>query len=150
MFELSTAPIEIEPRRRALMREDAGGYCAFEGWVRNHHLGKEVVELTYEAYAPLALKQGRTVLDEARKHYDILDTAAVHRIGDLRPGELAVWVGVCAAHRDAAFEACRAIIDDIKATVPIWKHECYADGSKVWVDPADCGCAKNQRSHSHA
>ncbi|WOO42893.1 molybdenum cofactor biosynthesis protein MoaE [Rubellicoccus peritrichatus] len=140
-FSLTEEPINIEPARSALLRLDAGGYCSFEGWVRNHHLSKSVTSLNYEAYASLAVKQGEAVIDQALEQFDILGANAIHRIGHLGPGDLAVWVGVCSVHRDTAFEACRHIIDEIKATVPIWKHEFYGDGSNVWVDPTSCHCA---------
>ena len=73
--------------------------------------------------------------DEAVARFDVLDAACVHRTGDLAIGELAVWVGVAAAHRDAAFAACRWIIDEVKARVPVWKHERYADAPASWLHP---------------
>ena len=139
-FSLSHEPVEPERLRRELKDVSAGGYCAFEGWVRNHHLGRDVTSLTYEAYEPMALKQGDRVLEEALAKFEIIDARAVHRIGDLRPGDLAIWIGVTAAHRAEAFEACRYLIDTIKDTVPVWKHEFYADGTGEWVDPTACGC----------
>ena len=143
-FSLTSEPIESAMLRSGLLSRSAGGYCSFEGWVRNHHLGKDVVRLEYEAYPSLALKQGEAVLAQAMERFAIEGVRAVHRTGSLEPGELAVWIGVSAAHRDAAFAACRYIIDTIKETVPIWKHEFYTDGTEVWVDPTDCSCA-----HSH-
>ncbi|MFP5373523.1 MAG: molybdenum cofactor biosynthesis protein MoaE, partial [Gammaproteobacteria bacterium] len=80
--------------------------------------------------------EGERILDEARARFDILDVHCVHRIGDLAIGELAVWVGATAAHRDAAFAACRFAIDQVKARVPIWKHERYAGGDAGWLHPA--------------
>ncbi len=120
-----------------------GAYSAFEGWVRNHHLGKGVVSLEYEAYEALAVKEGDRILREAVKRYGIQQARCVHRIGHLYPGDLAVWVGVTAVHRSAAFDACRYIIDQVKARVPIWKHEFYEDGSHEWVDPTDCRCGSD-------
>ncbi|MBK1857252.1 molybdenum cofactor biosynthesis protein MoaE [Cerasicoccus arenae] len=137
---MSHKAIAVEPLRQSLLRLDAGGFCSFEGWVRNHHLGRGVERLEYEAYAKLALTQGAAVLDAAQEQFDLLGVRAEHRIGELVPGELAVWVGVCSVHRDQAFEACRFIIDEIKATVPIWKHEFYTDRSNEWVDPTACHC----------
>src|SRR3546814_1125850 len=84
--------------------------------------------LHYEAYAALAEAEGERVLSEALERFDILDARCVHRTGDLVIGDIAVWVGVTAAHRDAAFAACRHIIDEVKARVPIWKRERYAEG----------------------
>ncbi|MBC2595482.1 molybdenum cofactor biosynthesis protein MoaE [Ruficoccus amylovorans] len=134
-FILSAVPIDVYALRHRMMAPEAGGFCSFEGWVRNHHQGRSVNALAYEAYAPLALKEGRRILREAQRRFAITSACAEHRIGHLIPGELAVWVGVSAAHRDAAFDACRFIIDAIKDTVPIWKHEFYSDGTQTWVDP---------------
>lgn len=141
--------IDVASLRQGLLRPDAGGFCAFEGWVRDHHLGKDVLSLEYEAYEPLALRQGNALLEQACENWGLLGAVAVHRIGHLKPGEIAVWVGVCSAHRREAFAACRRIIDDIKATVPIWKHEFYRDGTDVWVDPTDCHCAEEGEAHAH-
>lgn len=148
-FSLTSQPIDVASLRKSLRSVDCGGYCSFEGWVRNHHLGKEVRSLEYEAYAVLAVKEGNAVLGEARQRFGIAAASAVHRVGRLVPGDLAVWVGVSAAHRDAAFEACRYIIDTIKERVPVWKHEFYANGTDVWVDPTDCSCAGHQHSARH-
>lgn len=140
-FFLSSTPIDVRGARAALLDLGSGGYVAFEGWVRNHHLGKDVIELHYEAYPGLALKTGEAIVREAITTYSLRNACAIHRTGRLFPGDLAVWVGVAAAHRAEAFTACRAIIDQIKAEVPIWKHEFYADGTSEWVNPADCHCA---------
>ncbi|MGE9296189.1 MAG: molybdenum cofactor biosynthesis protein MoaE [Puniceicoccales bacterium] len=144
-FTLTSNSIDPNALRAPLLRVDAGGYCSFEGWVRNHHLGRDVTRLEYEAYGVLAERQGQQVLADAIARYDLLGAAAQHRIGSLLPGDMAVWVGVCAVHRGEAFEACRFIIDEIKATVPVWKHEFYTDGTEEWVDPTACHC-----DHRHA
>ena len=135
-FHLSDAPLDIVPLRVQVLDPRAGGYASFEGWVRDHNDGRPVVGLRYEAYAELATREGETILAEALARFDIVDAACVHRIGDLAIGELAVWVGASAAHRDAAFTACRWIIDEVKARVPIWKHERYAEGQPGWLHPA--------------
>jgi molybdopterin synthase catalytic subunit len=132
---LSSTPPDLNALRRELSRPDAGALATFEGWVRDHHNGRPVRELEYEAFAPLAEKEGRRILEEARERFGLLDVVGLHRIGRLPPGELAVWVGVVAAHRAAAFEGCRFVIDTLKARVPIWKKEHYADGTSVWVEP---------------
>ncbi len=134
-FRLLTEPFEIAPLRTALLHERAGAYASFEGWVRDHNDGRAVHGLRYEAYVALAEAEGTQILDEALARFDIVDARCVHRIGDLAIGELAVWVGVSAGHRDAAFAACRWIIDEVKARVPIWKHERYADGDAGWLHP---------------
>lgn len=150
MFTLSGKVIDPNSLRCELQRIDAGGFCAFEGWVRDHHLGRGVIRLEYESYGVLAVKQGQSVLAAAMARFDILGARAEHRIGALLPGELAVWVGVCSVHRDQAFLACRYIIDEIKATVPVWKHEFYTDGSDEWVDPTACHCDHRHQKGVHA
>lgn len=134
-FSLATAPFDIAPLREALLRSDAGAYASFEGWVRDHHDGRAVGGLRYQAYAALAETEGEKILVEAIERFAIADARCVHRTGDLEIGELAVWVGISAAHRDAAFAACRFVIDEVKARVPIWKHERYADGTADWLHP---------------
>lgn len=137
-FSLSRAAFDTAALRSALANPGAGGYASFEGWVRDRNEGMEVTRLEYEAFDELALKEGELILTEARERFTILDAACVHRIGMLEIGELAVWVGVSAAHRDAAFAACRYIIDEIKARLPIWKKEFYANGNSEWVNCKRC------------
>ncbi|MCC7249943.1 MAG: molybdenum cofactor biosynthesis protein MoaE [Lysobacter sp.] len=134
-FAIADAPFEIAPLRARLLRADAGAYASFEGWVRDHNEGRAALGLRYEAYVALAESEGAKILDEAMTRFAIVDAACVHRIGELAVGDLAVWVGVSAAHRDAAFSACRWIIDEVKARVPIWKHERYAEGDAQWLHP---------------
>lgn len=134
-FRIADAPFEIAPLRAALLRPDAGAFASFEGWVRNHNDGRAAEGLRYEAYVALAEREGAAVLAEAMQRFAIADATCVHRIGDLAVGELAVWVGVSAGHRDGAFAACRWIIDEVKARVPIWKHERYAGGDAQWLHP---------------
>jgi molybdopterin synthase catalytic subunit len=134
-FSLSDAAIEVAPLRAALLAHGAGAYASFEGWVRDHNEGRAVAGLAYEAYAALAEAEGAKVLAEARAKFEIVEVACVHRVGELALGELAVWVGVSAAHREAAFAACRYVIDEVKARVPIWKRERYLDGDAGWLHP---------------
>ena len=95
--------------------------------------------LDYEAYVPLAEKEGDRILGEAREKFAILGARCVHRIGSLALGDLAIWVGVAAEHRGPAFEACRYIVDEAKARVPIWKKERYAGGATAWINCATRG-----------
>jgi molybdopterin synthase catalytic subunit len=134
-FRLSETPFDTATLRAGLLDARVGGYASFEGWVRDHNEGRAVAGLRYEAYAGLAQTEGEAILADAVGRFEILDAACVHRTGDLAIGELAVWVGVSAAHRDAAFAACRWIIDEVKARVPIWKHERYAEGDTGWLHP---------------
>ena len=134
-FRLSATPIAPEPLRAGMDNVRAGAFAAFEGRVRDHNDGRAVEGLHYEAYGALAEAEGEKVLAEALAKFDILDVRCVHRTGDLALGELAVWVGVTAAHRDGAFAACRHVIDEVKARVPIWKRERYAAGGEDWLHP---------------
>lgn len=138
-FRISTAPIDTATARLTLCQPQSGGYVSFEGWVRNHHAGKAVAKLAYSAYTAMAEREGARIIAAAQEQYDIHAAACIHRIGDLAIGELAVWVGVAAGHRGDAFAACRYIIDHIKETVPIWKHEHYRDGTSAWVLNHHCG-----------
>ena len=134
-FSLSDSPIRLEPLRAALSQPQAGAFASFEGWVRDHNDGRAVDGLRYEAYVALATTEGERVVQEALEKFAIIDARCVHRIGDLAIGDLAVWVGVSAAHRGAAFDACRYIIDEVKLRVPIWKHEQYREGDAEWLHP---------------
>jgi molybdopterin synthase catalytic subunit len=132
-FAIADAPFDIAPLRVRLLRSDAGAYASFEGWVRDHNDGRAALGLRYEAYVALGQTEGAKIVEEALSKFEIVDAACVHRIGELAVGDLAVWVGVSAAHREAAFSACRWIIDEVKTRVPIWKHERYADGDAQWL-----------------
>jgi len=135
MFALSDTPLDSAALGRALAHDRAGALVTFEGWVRDHNAGRAVRRLDYQAYAQLATSEGTAILAEARAGFAILEVRCVHRVGALAIGDLAVWVGVSAAHRDAAFAACRFVIDEVKRRVPIWKNEHYADGESGWLHP---------------
>ena len=134
-FALVETPIDAAALRMALLSPTAGACAVFEGWVRDHNDGRRVASLHYQAHASLALAEGNRILDEALQRFAIHEARCVHRIGDLAIGDLAVWVGVSAAHRDAAFTACRHVIDEVKARVPIWKREGYDQGDTGWLHP---------------
>jgi molybdopterin synthase catalytic subunit len=134
-FSISDRPFDIATLRASLDERRAGGFASFEGRVRDHNDGRAVNGLRYEAYVELAEAEGQRILAEAREKFEIFGACAAHRVGDMEIGDIAVWVGVSAAHRDAAFAACRWIIDAIKSRVPIWKHERYADGGGDWLHP---------------
>lgn len=139
MFTISAEPLDPKARQKALLDTAAGACVTFEGWVRNRNDGQAVQSLEYEAYVPLAEKEGARILEEAREKFALLGAAASHRVGHLQLGEAAVWVGVTAEHREAAFEACRYIIDEAKARLPIWKREHYSNGTSVWINGATRG-----------
>jgi molybdopterin synthase catalytic subunit len=135
-FELTAAPVDAAALRAALAREDAGAVVCFEGVVRDHNAGRRVLRLAYQAFDDLAAREGNRILAEARARHAIARMHAVHRVGVLEIGAVAVWVGVSAAHRDAAFAACRYAIDELKRRVPIWKKEFYAEGESEWLEGA--------------
>ena len=116
----------------ALADQASGGITLFVGAVRDHDQGKGVTGLEYSAH-PSALDRLREVCDEIAEKYDVQAVAAVHRVGVLALGDAAVVVATSAAHRGEAFEASRALIDRLKETVPIWKHQIFEDGSDEWV-----------------
>jgi molybdopterin synthase catalytic subunit len=130
-FALDGAPLEGRPG--LTVPPESGGVVTFWGRVRNQNEGREVDGLEYEVYPELALKEGQRILAEAQQRYGVDAISACHRFGALGIGEAAVRVEVAAGHRGEAFEACRYVIDAIKARVPIWKRERYTDGSLAWV-----------------
>ncbi len=144
MFRLTTTPLDPAALRRDASDPHAGAVVVFEGTVRDHHEGRPVLRLEYEAHQPVAQSEGRRILEEALERFDLDHAEAVHRLGLLQIEESAVVVLVAAPHRAEAFEACRFIIDQIKHRVPIWKKEFYADGTSAWV-----GCEGCREAHRH-
>jgi molybdopterin synthase catalytic subunit len=124
----------IEPRRlEEAIRTGDGGAVTFVGIVRGRaEDGRAVRGLSYEAFEPLATAEFATIADEARERFGDVAVTIVHRIGELQVGEISVAVVAAAAHRDAAFDAGRYAIDELKRRAPIWKKERYADGSARW------------------
>ena len=137
-MRISNSTIEPDQLRASLTDKAAGGYVAFEGWIRNENEGQEVLRLEYEVYEPLALTEGAKIIEEAKAKYPLVHADCVHREGLLELGECAVWVGVTSAHRDEAFAACRYIIDEVKVRLPIWKKEYYVNGDSGWVNCERC------------
>ncbi len=138
MFRLSTTPLEQLNLKDDFKSAKAGAFSCFEGWVRNHNGGKEVVALEYEAAQDLCKIEAGKILLEAKKNFGVIDARCYHRTGKLSIGEMAVWVGVIAPHRDEAFKACRYIIDEVKHRLPIWKKEYYKNGESGWVNCNEC------------
>lgn len=134
MFALSPEPIDSAAWRARLNDSRAGGCVVFEGVVRDENEGRAVVRLEYEGYEAVAVKEGEAVLREAIERFGVMGAECVHRVGRLEIGDLAVWVGVSAVHRGAAFDACRYIIDEIKHRLPIWKKEHYREGDSGWIN----------------
>jgi molybdopterin synthase catalytic subunit len=125
--------IDLARAYQELQADDAGGVNLFVGTVRNHAKGKTVVKLVFEAYRPMALKELEKIAARAQQQWPLGGLVIQHVLGEKNVGEAVVVVGVSSAHRAASFEACRFLIDELKATVPIWKKEYYEDSS-VWVN----------------
>jgi adenylyltransferase/sulfurtransferase len=134
MFELTDVPIVSAALPARLARPDAGALVVFEGRVRNHHLGRPVTRLEYEAFDELAKSEGTAVVEDAERLHPGAQVLCVHRTGQLSVGEIAVWIGVTAPHRDTAFAACRHVIEELKRRLPVWKKEHHPDGAAEWVN----------------
>jgi len=148
-FKFSSTALDIAALQQSLRDPAAGGYASFEGWVRNHNEGQQVIRLEYEAFEALAIKEAERVTAEAIQKFGVLRAACVHRIGSLEIGDIAVWVGASSAHRDEAFKACRFIIDEVKHRLPIWKKEHYVNGDSGWVNCERCVEAASGHEHDH-
>lgn len=131
MFSISASRIEDAGDK---IPSQCGARVVFEGVVRNENDGRAVKSLEYEAMESLACKEGNRVIEEALAKFPIISAECVHRIGHLQVGDMAIRVVVAAGHRDEAFAACRYIVDEVKARVPIWKKEHYAEGDAEWVN----------------
>ena len=132
LVDIRDTPLDVTEVVASLADTAAGGLVLFVGAVRDHDQDKDVVGLDYSAH-PSALERMRDVAERVAKQYDVLGVAAVHRVGKLALGDAAVVIATTAAHRGEAFEASRALIDELKSTVPIWKHQLFVDGSDEWV-----------------
>lgn len=133
-FALLDKPINDRRLKLALLDDQSGALATFEGWVRNHNNARPVTKLTYYGYEKLAINQGEKLITQAKQQFDIINAVAIHRIGDLAIGDMAVWIGVTAHHRYPAFDACRWLLDAIKADIPVWKQEFYADSEEsLWL-----------------
>ncbi len=138
MFEVVEHPIELSRLIVAVRRPDAGAIATFLGTTRNHNAGRRVIRLEYEAYPEMALREMRRIGEQAIDQFSATAVAIVHRVGIVAIGEISVAIAVSAAHRDAAFVACRFAIDRLKEIVPIWKKEHYR-GGEIWIGPQHGG-----------
>src|SRR4029077_14427868 len=135
LAEVRDTPLSIDEVHHAVMGPASGGIALFTGVVRDNDKGQQVTALSYSAH-PSATDELRQVAERIAAKFDIHALAAVHRVGDLAVGDLAVVVAVSSGHRATALDACRALIDEVKATVPIWKHQRFAGGASEWVNSA--------------
>ena len=135
MTELRAEPLSVDEIRAVAADPAAGAVAVFIGAVRDHDDGRGVTALSYSAH-PSAQTELERVCEKIAASYSIVSLAVVHRIGDLEIGDLAVVAAVGAEHRDVAFAACHALIDQLKATVPIWKNQFFTGGDSEWVNSA--------------
>lgn len=132
LVAISEQPLDVGEVLDSLDDPGSGGLVLFVGRVRDHDHGRGVTGLSYSAH-PSALDRLQDVCVRIAEEYDVTGVAAVHRVGDLEIGDLAVVVATTAGHRGSSFEASRALIDTLKAEVPIWKHQRFDDGDEEWV-----------------
>jgi molybdopterin synthase catalytic subunit len=133
LVALTRDPIDTPAILAAIKSGPDGAVCLFDGIVRDNTRGRQTLHLDYEAYEEMALRQLHLLRAEALKLYAVREVAILHRLGRLLVGETSVLIVVASAHRGAAFDACRFVIDTLKKTVPIWKREQFADGA-LWAD----------------
>jgi molybdopterin synthase catalytic subunit/molybdopterin converting factor small subunit len=133
LIALVREPIDAATIERDLKSGADGAVCVFDGIVRDNTRGRRTLHLDYEAYEQMALQQMHLLRSEAIEHFGVREVAILHRLGRLTVGETSVFIAVASAHRGAAFDACRWIIDTLKKTVPIWKKEQFVDGA-AWAD----------------
>jgi len=136
LIAIRDTELSVDEVRAAVADPAAGGIALFLGAVRDNDEDRGVTGLGYTAHPSAEAELRRVAQDIITKHEGVIGLAAVHRVGDLEIGDLAVVVGVSCGHRAEAFEACHALIDELKASVPIWKHQRFADGSTEWVGSA--------------
>ena len=147
MFEIVEQPIEITRLIMAVGRPEAGAIATFIGTTRDHNSGRRVMRLEYEAYPTMAIREMRRIGDEVTARFSSQAIAIVHRIGVVEIGEASVAIAVSAAHRGAAFDACRFAIDRLKEIVPIWKKEHY-EGGEIWIGAQQGGPAERESAPS--
>lgn len=138
MFKIQTDAIDLNKASEALADPKCGAMVTFEGWVRNHHEGEQVLHLEYEAFTPLCIKEAEVIKQETYDKYDVRHINCIHRVGFCEIGTLVVWVGVSSDHRKEAFDACEYYINQLKVRLPIWKKETYTDGTSTWVKCLAC------------
>lgn len=126
--------VELARFEATLAVGSVGATASFVGTMRNHNEGDSVAAMTLEHYPGMTEKQLAEVIDDARRQWDIIDALIVHRIGDILPGQPIVLTAVCSAHRAAAFDACRFLMEALKSRATFWKKETLADGQSRWVE----------------
>lgn len=129
-------PIDIAQYIKFVSAPQAGAISTFSGTTRDNFEGKTVVELRYEAYVPMAIRSIKSICSSARSSWNLHSIAVAHRLGPVPVGEISVFIAVSAVHRADAMDSCRFVIDELKATVPIWKKEVY-DNGEIWKENSE-------------
>jgi molybdopterin synthase catalytic subunit len=133
MMPLTRRPLDLADLLAQVQSPERGGTCTFFGTVRNDG---DVTAIEYSAYDAMALAEVERILDEAHTQWPDAGVTLQHRLGEIPVGEASIAIAAAAPHRDAAFAACRYVIEEVKKRLPIWKKEMHADGTTTWVDPA--------------
>ena len=132
LLDIREQPLSVDEVYSSVLDHSAGAVDVFVGTVRGEDRGRDVVALDYTAH-PTAIERLREVAEQVADTHQVRAIGVVHRVGDLRIGDIAVVVAVSSGHRGEAFAACQQLIDTLKATLPIWKHQIFRDGSDEWV-----------------
>jgi molybdopterin synthase catalytic subunit len=148
LFKVLETPLDVAEAMAAVSAPDIGGVDVFVGAVRDHNQGRAVTRLEYHAYVSMAEKEMQRIAEEVAAEIPGVRLAALHRVGALGVGDIAVVCAAGAPHRGEAFAACRALIDRIKQRVPIWKREHGPDGP-YWVGWEDARCSGHEHEHEH-
>lgn len=145
-FAICHEALSVDRALAAVTHVGAGGVALFVGAVRDENDGRAVTRLDYEAYETMALAEMRRIAEEITAALPMTRLAVLHRVGELTVGDLAVVCAASAPHRDEAFRACRMLIDEVKARVPVWKREWGPDGP-YWVGWQDARCTHSHHNH---
>lgn len=144
MIDIIRDAIDIDHLNAAAAHPECGAVLTFSGTVRNHHLGRKVVKLAYEAYESMARAEMERVATDAREQWpDVRHIQVVHRFGEMPVGASSIYITVSSPHRPEGFAALRFLIDQIKKDVPIWKKEFYEDGESGWLHPEEGCCHRH-------
>jgi molybdopterin synthase catalytic subunit len=149
IVDIRETPLSLDEVVKNVSRPGAGAVATFAGVVRDENDGRAVTRLDYSAYAGMAKREMQKIVAEIEAEIEGVRVSAVHRVGQLGVGDLAIVCAASAPHRDEAFRACRELIDRIKERVPVWKREWGPDGA-AWVGWVDARCSPESHDHRHA
>jgi molybdopterin synthase catalytic subunit len=149
VVDIRETPLSLDEVVKNVSRPGAGGIATFVGVVRDENDGRAVTRLDYSAYAVMAKREMQKIVDEIEREIEGARVSAIHRVGQLGVGDLAIVCAASAPHRGEAFRACRELIDRIKARVPVWKREWGPEGA-AWVGWVDARCSPESHDHRHS